>query len=85
MPYRIEVKTSVLKALKKILREDQIRISRSIKSLAENPRPPQCLKLAGSSPYYRIRCGTYRIIYEIQDSKLIIIILKVGRRKDVYR
>ena len=54
-----------------------------IKKLAQNPRPQTCLKLADSG-YYRIRCGVYRIIYDIQDDKLIIVILKVGHRKDVY-
>ncbi|VAW15847.1 hypothetical protein MNBD_BACTEROID05-1199, partial [hydrothermal vent metagenome] len=47
------------------------------------PHPKNCLKLAGSS-YYRVRCGDYRIIYDIQDQKLVIIVLKVGHRKDIY-
>lgn len=84
MTYSIEVKKSVVKALQHIPREDQIRIAKAIKKLAQNPRPQNCVKLA-DSPYYRIRCGHYRIIYDIQDDKLIIIILKVGHRKEVYR
>lgn len=81
--YRIEVKRSALKALKRILRKDQITIINVIKDLAHNPRPHNCLKLAGS-PYYRVRCGYYRIIYEIQDDQLVIVILKVGHRKEIY-
>ena len=84
MKYNLEVKESVLKTLKRLPRLDQIRIAKVIKSLTDNPRPPNCLKLA-DSPYYRIRTGDYRIIYDIQDDKLIILILKVGHRKDVYR
>jgi len=84
MKYSIEVKKSVLKTLKKIPREDQIKISKRIKKLADNPRPEQCLKLVGSA-YYRIRYGMYRIIYDIQDDKLIIVILKIGNRKQVYK
>ena len=84
MKYNIEVKPSVVKTLEKVPREDQIKISKTIKSLADNPRPPTCRKLADST-YYRIPCGRYRIIYEIQDQLLIIVVLKVGHRKDVYR
>jgi len=81
--YKIEIKTSVLKVLKKIPRDDRIRIARRIQSLAGDSRPAGCLKLAGTD-FYRIRCGQYRIIYDIQDAQLTIIILKVGHRKEVY-
>ncbi len=81
--YSIEVKQSVVKALKRIPRADQAKIAQAIKTLARDPRPHNCLKLADSS-YYRIRCGDYRIIYDIQDTRLIIIILKIGHRKEVY-
>ena len=83
MKYKIEIKKSVMKALKKAPREDQIKIARVIRKLADNPRPSNGLKLA-DSPYFRIRSAHYRIIYDIQDKSLIIIILKVGHRKDVY-
>ena len=83
MTYNIEIKKSVIKVLKRIP-DDQIKISKAIKKLARNPRTQNCLKLA-DSPYYRIRCGYYRIIYDIQDRKLVIVILKVGHRKDIYQ
>ena len=83
MTYGIEVKQSVIKTLKRVPREDQTKIIKAIKRLAHDPRPPHCLKLV-DSPYYRIRRGDYRIIYDIQDDKLTIIILKIGHRKDVY-
>ncbi len=84
MKYRIEVKKSVLKALKKIPREDQVRIALEIRKLADNPRPAYCAKLAGSE-YYRIRSGSYRIIYAVHDDILLICVLKAGHRKDIYR
>ena len=84
MPYSIEVKASAVKVLERIPRDDQIQIAKKIKSLASNPRPNNCVKLSDSI-YYRVRCGDYRIIYEILDDKLIIVILKIGHRKDVYR
>ena len=83
MKYKIEVKKSVVKVLKKLSRADQIKIAKRIKTLISDPRPDNCIKLK-NSPYYRIRCGLYRIIYDIQDKKLIIIILKVGHRKSIY-
>jgi mRNA interferase RelE/StbE len=49
------------------------------------PRPPGCVKLTGYPNLYRIRVGNYRIVYEIQDAKLIIIVITVADRKDVYR
>ena len=66
------------------LTEDQIKLLKAVGNLSLNPRPTGCLKLAGTS-YYRIRCGNYRIIYDIQDKKLVIIVLKIGYRKTVYR
>lgn len=83
MKYSIEVKRSVVKALKKIPRQDQVKIAKRVKKLSYEPRPPDCLRLADSS-YYRVRRGIYRIIYDIQDAQLIIVILKVGHRKGVY-
>ena len=82
--YKIEVKASVVKAFKKVPREDQIRIAQAIKALAIDPRPQNSIKLSGST-YYRIRCGDYRIIYDIKDDQLIIVVLKLGHRKDVYK
>ena len=82
--YKIEVKKSVVKTLKKIPREDQIKIVQAIKYLSSNPYPTYSIKLA-DSPFYRIRCGDYRVIYDIKKDLLVIVVLKVGHRKDVYR
>ena len=85
MKYRIEVKRSAAKALKKIPKPDRRRISEKIDSLAEELPSPESTKLKGENPFHRIRVGDYRIIYEIQDEVLVILIVKVGHRKDIYR
>ena len=83
--YSIENKRSAQKEIESVAtKKDRQRIVRRIAELADDPRPPACEKLSGSQ-YYRIRQGRYRIIYEVQDEKLIVIIIKVGDRKDVYR
>jgi mRNA interferase RelE/StbE len=83
--YKIQIKRSAQKEIKAVdTKKDRQRIVRRIQELASEPRPPGVEKLSGS-PYYRVRQGAYRIVYEIQDDVLIIHILKVGHRKDVYR
>ena len=83
--YKIEVSSTAEKALKKIPKKDLIKIVEAIQILAINPFPEGCRKLAGEEGTYRIRQGNYRIIYEIEGKKLIVLILKVGHRKDIYR
>ena len=85
MKYRIEVKRSAAKALKKISKPDQIRISSAIDNLSENLPNPDTTKMKGDNPFHKIRVGDYRVIYEIQDDVLLILIIKIGHRKDIYR
>ena len=82
--YRVIVKQSVAKDLKKIPKKDVKRILASIRMLAENPHPPQAKKLSGQERY-RLRQGNYRILYAIEDDRLIVCVVKVGDRRDVYR
>ena len=82
--YRIEIRRSVLKDLDPIPGKDVRRIMSSIESLAVNPRPSQCRKLAAEEKY-RLRVGVYRILYSIEDEKLVVCIVKIGHRKDIYR
>jgi len=83
--YKILIKRSAQKEIKAIgLKKDRQRIIKRIQELANNPRSPGSEKLSGS-PYYRVRQGRYRIVYEIQDDVLIVHILKIGHRKYVYR
>ena len=85
MKYSIEFKSSPAKALKKIPRSDRRKIRDRIDSLAENLPDPVTTKMKGDNPFHKVRVGDYRIVYEIQESLLVILVLKIGHRKDVYR
>jgi mRNA interferase RelE/StbE len=83
--YRILIKPSAVKEIEAISpKKDRQRIVGRITKLADNPRPPGCEKLSGQEKY-RIRQGRYRIVYSIEDQDLIVYVVKVGHRKDVYR
>ena len=85
MKYRIEFKRSAAKAFKKIPKSDKKRIRDKIDSLSDNSPDPATTKLKGDNPFHRIRVGDYRIIYEIHSYVLVIMVLKIGDRKKVYR
>ena len=82
--YEVRFRKSVGKDLDPIPKRDVQRIIAAIDTLADDPRPPQSRKLSGSEKY-RLRCGFYRVLYEIQDNVLIVCVVKVRHRKDVYR
>ncbi len=83
-PYKIVFKKSVAKDLKKIPKKDISKILKVIRSLATDPRPHGVKKLSGQERY-RMRQGNYRILYSIEDAQLIITVVKVGDRREVYR
>jgi len=83
--YSLRIKKSARKELESIAtRVDRQRVIERIDSLAENPRPPGASKLSGLERY-RIRQGRYRILYTIEDSVLVVHVIKIGDRKNVYR
>jgi mRNA interferase RelE/StbE len=82
--YNIFFKQSAVKDLDRIPKKDLQRIIRCIRLLKENPRPPGCEKLSARERY-RIRQGKYRIVYSIQDDQLIVWVVKISHRRDVYR
>jgi len=82
--YSLTFKKSVSKDLRAIPNSDVDRILNKIKQLADNPRPVDCTKLSGSEKY-RIRQGNYRVIYEIKDSVLVVCVIKVAHRSNVYK
>ena len=85
MKYKVFIKPSAVKEIEKIPRiNDRRRIVERIESLADNPRPPGSQKLSGKDRY-RLRQGPYRIVYSIEDDVLVVYVVKVGHRKDVYR
>jgi len=81
--YKIVIKKSATKDLAAIPGRDRDRIIGRIRSLADDPRPPGSLKLSGEEKY-RIRQGDYRILYEIEDDVLIVVVVRTGHRRDVY-
>ena len=82
--YKITFKKSVSKDLKFVPKSDIKKILLKVDSLAVNPRREGAVKLSGQE-MYRIRQGLYRIIYEIRDSELVIQVIKIGHRSDVYK
>ena len=81
--YSVEFKKSAVKDLREFPKKDVERILAVIRALADNPRPLGSKKLSAQERY-RIRQGDYRIIYEILDNVLVVIVVKIGHRKDVY-
>jgi len=78
------IKPSAAKEIKAIAsKTDRRRVVTKIHSLADHPRPPGCRKLSGRDRY-RIRVGVYRILYSIRDRQLVVFVVKVGHRKNVY-
>jgi mRNA interferase RelE/StbE len=82
--YEIVFKTSVAKDLRAIPNQDVTRILARIDLLADDPRPPQAIKLSGEEKF-RIRQGSYRILYTIDDQIVTITVVKIGHRRDIYR
>jgi mRNA interferase RelE/StbE len=83
--YELRVKPSVAKDLRGLPKADVRRILERIETLRDDPRAPGCEKLAGGSELYRVRQGTYRIVYTIDDEQVIVEVVRVGHRGDVYR
>lgn len=82
--YRVEIKKSAVKEIKKLPSPDLKKILAVLASLSENPRPPGSIKLSGEEKY-RVRCGDYRILYTIEDDVLVVYVVKVGHRREIYR
>lgn len=83
--YDLRITTSAAKSLMKLPRVEQKRIRSAIEALTADPRPHGVTKLSGTSDSYRVRVGNYRIVYTIDDGELIIVVVRVGHRKEIYR
>jgi len=83
--YVVSFRRSADKELQKLDVTTQRRVLRAVEPLAKNPRPDGCRKLQGSDDAYRIRVGDYRVIYEIHDFVLTVLVVEDGHRKDIYR
>lgn len=84
MTYFVSIKQSAVKALEKVAREDRLRIIDAIDQLKINPTAGSVLK-GEFSGLRRIRVGNYRVVYEVQDQKLIVLVIRIGHRREVYR
>lgn len=83
--YTVKIARRAIKSIAKLPRREQQRVRAAIDLLADEPRPPNCVALAGEDSVYRVRVGNYRIVYEIVDADLVIYVVRVGHRRDVYR
>ncbi|MDP4013584.1 MAG: type II toxin-antitoxin system RelE/ParE family toxin [Candidatus Nanopelagicales bacterium] len=84
-PYSVEVARRAVKALASLPRREQLRIRAAIDLLSEHPRPPGCVAIVGEEFTYRVRVGSYRIIYEVRDDVLLVRVIRIGHRREVYR
>jgi mRNA interferase RelE/StbE len=85
MAYKAQVMPAAAKQLEKLPRIEQARIVAAIHDLEDDPRPPGSVKLAGTENLWRIRVGDYRMIYEIHDDRLVVLVVRIGHRRDIYR
>lgn len=83
--WNIHYARSALKELEKLPKTIVVRIRDAINDLADDPRPSGCRKLRGENSTFRIRVGHYRVIYEVLDQDVIVLIVRVRHRKDAYR
>ncbi len=85
MRYSVEFRPAVLKSMKRLPKKELRRIKKKIDGLSENLPDPATTKMKGNNPFHRVRTGNYRIVYQILEDRLIILVVKVGHRKDVYK
>ena len=84
MGHAVKINKSARKEIDGLEKQEKDRVLDAIEALSDHPRPKDCKKLKGSD-LYRIRVGDYRIVYEIHDNALIILVVKIGHRREVYR
>ncbi len=83
--YRVVLTPAAQRPFVKLSQQAREMIAAALVALAGNPRPPGCVKLAGAEDLWRIRVRQYRVIYQILGDQLIVTLVKIGDRKDVYR
>lgn len=85
MRYRVELVPTAARAFKKLDHRTQLRVVRKIDALADDPRPPGVKLLSVEDRIYRLRAGDFRILYQINDKVLVILVVAIGHRREVYR
>ncbi len=83
--HEVRIAKRVAKSLASLERRAQQRVRAAIELLADDPRPPACVAMQGEDSVYRVRVGDYRIVYEVLDEVLLIQVVRVGHRREVYR
>ena len=84
MTYSITLVPSAARQLRKFDPDVRRRIQAALELLAVEPRPPAAIRLVGGSGEWRVRTGDYRIVYEIKDGQLLILVLRIGHRREIY-
>ncbi len=84
MTYAVEVAPAAVRQLRKLDAPARRRVQAAIELLADNPRPPRSRKLVGGAGEWQVRTGDYRIVYEIHDGRLVVLVIAVGHRREVY-
>lgn len=85
MTYRVALAPSAARQLRRLDPPARRRIQAALELLATEPRPPAATRLVGGAGEWRVRTGDYRIVYEIEEDRLLVLVLRVGHRRDVYR
>ena len=85
MKYSVEFRPAVLKSMKRLPKKELRKIKNKIDGLAENLPDPATTKMKGNNPFHKVRTGNYRIVYQILENRLVILVVKVGHRKEVYK
>ena len=83
--FDVEFSATAERQLRKLPRSDQVRVLGAVAELAAEPRPRGARKLRGHSDVYRIRVGVFRVLYAVESHRLLVLVLKIGHRRDVYR
>ncbi len=85
MTYRVEFSPAAVRQLRKLNGQARLRVQAVVELLAQEPRPSGAKKLVGGRGEWRVRTGDYRIVYEVHDGVLLVLVLAVGHRREVYR
>ena len=85
MSYRVELAPAAVREIRKLDPRARRRVQATIELLAETPRPPAAKKLVDGGGAWRVRSGDYRIVYDIYDDRLVVLILRAGHRREIYR
>ncbi len=85
MTYRVTVAPAAVRQLRKLDPPVRRRIQAVLELLSVNPRPPSATQLVGGTGEWRVRTGDYRVVYEIADAELLVLVLRAGHRREIYR